>query len=82
MQTPPALTLHALCTSRPQAWSEEEEAAFARGLEEHGRDWRSVAAGIGTRDSRAVASHAQKHFIKLCLSGEAQAGVVACVGVS
>jgi SHAQKYF class myb-like DNA-binding protein len=53
----------------PKSWSEEEEAKFQQALEQHGRDWKACAAHIGSRDSRAVASHAQKHFIRLCLSG-------------
>jgi hypothetical protein len=35
-----------------------------------GRDWKACAEHVGTRDSRAIASHAQKHFIKLCIRGE------------
>ena len=35
-----------------------------------GRDWKACAEHVGTRDSRAIASHAQKHFIKLCIKGE------------
>ncbi len=35
-----------------------------------GRNWKACASHIGTRDTRSVASHAQKHFIKLCLKGE------------
>jgi len=58
---PPSLPL--------QSWSEQEEAAFLRGLEVHGRDWRAIAADVATRDARAVASHAQKHFIRLCMAG-------------
>lgn len=36
-----------------------------------GRDWKACAAHVGTRDSRAIASHAQKHFVKLCINGQA-----------
>lgn len=52
-----------------QGWTPDEESSFLSGLEAHGRDWKAIAAGIGSRDARAVASHAQKHFIKLCMSG-------------
>lgn len=48
-------------------WTEEEEAKYQEGLRVHGRDWRAIAALVGTRDHRAIASHAQKHFIRLCL---------------
>lgn len=34
------------------------------------RNWRAVAEHMGTRDHRAVASHAQKHFIRLCIDGQ------------
>lgn len=42
----------------------------------------AAAAGeaIGSRDSRQVASHAQKHFIKLCLAGEPLPAKVAETG--
>ena len=53
-----------------KGWSEEEESAFLQGLETHGRDWKAIGALIGTRDHRAVASHAQKHLIRLCLAGQ------------
>ena len=39
-------------------------------LDAHGRDWKAAAAYVGTRDVRAYTSHAQKHFIKLCLAGK------------
>lgn len=53
-----------------RAWSEEEEARFAEALALHGRDWKAGAGHIGTRDHRALGSHAQKHFIKMLLRGE------------
>ncbi|KAK9803462.1 hypothetical protein WJX73_004742 [Symbiochloris irregularis] len=53
-----------------RGWSEEEERLYLEGLNLHGRDWKAVASHIGSRDSRAVASHAQKHFIRLCLEGQ------------
>lgn len=68
------------CGKRREAgrpWSEAEEAAFLAGLEQHGRDWKAIADAVGTRDSRAVASHAQKHFIRLCLAGQALPNKVA-----
>ena len=34
------------------------------------RDWKAVAALMGSRDHRAVASHAQKHFIRMCMDGQ------------
>jgi protein MYSM1 len=52
-----------------QGWTPAEEEGFLAGLETHGRNWKAIAADLGTRDSRAVASHAQKHFIRLCMSG-------------
>jgi SHAQKYF class myb-like DNA-binding protein len=51
-------------------WTAEEEAKFLEGLESYGRDWKAIGSFMGSRDHRAVASHAQKHFIKLCLSGQ------------
>ena len=51
-------------------WTADEEAKFLEGLETYGRDWKTIGSSMGSRDHRAVASHAQKHFIKLCLSGQ------------
>ena len=64
----------------PRRWTDAEEAAFLAGLEAHGRDWRTVAAAVGTRDARGVSSHAQKHFIKLCLQGKRLPARVAASG--
>ena len=36
----------------------------------YGRDWKRCAEYVGSRDARSVTSHAQKHFIKLCLHGK------------
>jgi SHAQKYF class myb-like DNA-binding protein len=54
--------------SRP--WTEEEERLFREALVLHGRDWKKCAEHVGTRDARAYTSHAQKHFIKMCLQGK------------
>ncbi len=58
-------------TTRMEArqWTEEEERLFREALELHGRNWRACASHIGSRNSKAVTSHAQKHFIKLCIAG-------------
>ncbi|KAK9822060.1 hypothetical protein WJX74_004480 [Apatococcus lobatus] len=53
-----------------RGWSDEEEKLFIESLDAHGRDWKAAAAYVGTRDVRAYTSHAQKHFIKLCLAGK------------
>ena len=42
-----------------------EESSFIEGLSLFGRNWKKIAEHIGTRDPRAVSSHAQKHFVKL-----------------
>ena len=41
----------------------------------------SCSAAVGTRDSRAVTSHAQKWFIKLCLAGSPLPAAVAASGI-
>ena len=52
-------------------WSAQEHARFVDGLEKYGRrKWIRIAEHVGTRDHRAFTSHAQKHFIKLCLQGK------------
>lgn len=51
-------------------WTEQEESLFIEALGLFGRDWKQCAQHIGSRDPRAVASHAQKHLIKMLLQGE------------
>lgn len=34
-----------------------------------GRNWKAAAAHVGSRDARQVASHAQKFFVKLAITG-------------
>jgi len=53
-----------------RGWSPEESASFEAALSLHGRDWKAVAAHVRTRDARAVASHAQKWFVRLAMKGE------------
>eukprot|EP00210_Caulerpa_lentillifera_P000275 g268.t1 len=55
---------------RGRPWTTEEEELFREALELYGRDWKRCAEHIGTRDSKAVTSHAQKHFVKLCIIGK------------
>eukprot|EP00877_Chromochloris_zofingiensis_P009007 jgi/Chrzof1/435/Cz01g15230.t1 len=66
---------------RGRPWSDEEELKYTEALDLHGRDWKKCADHIGTRDCRAVASHAQKHFIKLCLTGQPLPPKVAETGI-
>mmetsp|Transcript_8971 Transcript_8971/g.19194 ORF Transcript_8971/g.19194 Transcript_8971/m.19194 type:complete len:703 (-) Transcript_8971:278-2386(-) len=51
-------------------WTDEEERLFGAALELHGRDWKKGAEHVKTRDHRAMASHAQKYLIKMCLAGK------------
>jgi hypothetical protein len=53
-----------------RAWTADEEALCEEALALHGRDWHECAAHVGTRDHRAITSHVQKYFIKLCLQGK------------
>ncbi|KAK9830977.1 hypothetical protein WJX81_004646 [Elliptochloris bilobata] len=55
---------------KARGWSEAEEALFREALDLHGRNWKAGAAHVGTRDMRAFTSHAQKHFIRLCMAGQ------------
>jgi len=50
-------------------WTDEEEKLFLESLDLHGRDWKKASEFIKTRDKYAIASHAQKHFIKLWKEG-------------
>lgn len=53
-----------------RSWTDEEENLFIEALTLHGRDWKKCAEHVGTRDHRAIASHAQKFLIKALLKGE------------
>lgn len=64
-----------------RAWTVEEETLFIRAMETFGRDWKKGAELVGTRDHRAIASHAQKYFIKLCLAGKPLPPAVARTGL-
>jgi SHAQKYF class myb-like DNA-binding protein len=65
----------------PKSWSEEEETKFQQALELHGRNWKACSEHIGSRDARAVASHAQKAFIRMCLAGQPLPAKVAETGL-
>lgn len=56
--------------TKARPWDEGEEAKFIEALHLHGRDWKKCAEHVGSRDARAITSHAQKYFIKLCLQGK------------
>ncbi|GLC51247.1 hypothetical protein PLESTB_000482000 [Pleodorina starrii] len=64
-----------------RAWTAEEEALFLQAMEAHGRDWKRGSEMVGSRDHRAIASHAQKFFIKLCLAGKPLPVAVARTGL-
>ncbi|WJX63794.1 hypothetical protein P8452_48640 [Trifolium repens] len=47
-------------------WKEEEHRLFLEGLEKYGKGrWKVISKHIGTKTSTQVASHAQKHFIRI-----------------
>ena len=56
--------------TKARPWDEEEERKFREALKLYGRDWKSCANHVGTRDARSFTSHAQKYFIKMCLQGK------------
>ncbi|GMH38254.1 hypothetical protein BSKO_06138 [Bryopsis sp. KO-2023] len=55
--------------AKGRPWTDDEEKLFLEGLELHGRDWKNCAKYVGTRDAKSLTSHAQKHFIKMCMRG-------------
>ena len=46
-------------------WSESEHQIFLRGLERHGKQWKTIATMIGSRTVVQVRTHAQKYFQKM-----------------
>ena len=46
-------------------WTDEEHAAFVKGLEIHGKEWKKIAKMIPTRSVVQIRTHAQKYFQKL-----------------
>ena len=63
-----------------RAWDDGEKARFEAAIEQHGRDWTAVAAAVGSRDRRGVASHAQKQFIRWAMEGRRLPPAVEAVG--
>eukprot|EP00198_Chlamydomonas_reinhardtii_P013931 XP_001703268.1 predicted protein [Chlamydomonas reinhardtii] len=63
-----------------RAWTPEEETLFLKAMEAYGRDWKKGSELVGTRDHRAIASHAQKYLIKLCLAGKPLPAAIARTG--
>jgi len=46
-------------------WTREEHALFLNALRIHGKEWKKVAASVGTRTVVQTRTHAQKYFQKL-----------------
>jgi SHAQKYF class myb-like DNA-binding protein len=46
-------------------WTKDEQALFVEALEIHGKEWKLVAAAVGTRTVVQTRTHAQKYFQKL-----------------
>lgn len=46
-------------------WTELEHSVFLEGLENHGKQWKTIAGMIGTRTVVQVRTHAQKYFQKM-----------------
>ena len=62
----------ALCPPGSEAtgrWTKKEHAAFTQALDKYGREWKKIAAAVGTRTVVQVRTHAQKYFQKLVKEG-------------
>jgi SHAQKYF class myb-like DNA-binding protein len=46
-------------------WTKEEHEKFLEALKKHGKEWKKVAAHVGTRTVVQTRTHAQKYFQKL-----------------
>lgn len=49
----------------PGRWSKHEHDVFINGLRKHGKEWKVIAALVGTRTVVQIRTHAQKYFQKL-----------------
>lgn len=52
-----------LCVSG--RWTKDEHERFVEGLKRHGKQWKKVAAYVGTRTVTQTKTHAQKYFQKI-----------------
>ena len=60
----------------PRPWTPREHRRFHEGLALFGKSaWVSIAAHVGTRTNAQVASHAQKHFLRLRSPNETRVSV-------
>ena len=49
----------------PGRWSKHEHDVFINGLRKHGKEWKVIAALVGTRTVVQIRTHAQKYFQKV-----------------
>jgi SHAQKYF class myb-like DNA-binding protein len=52
-------------TERTGRWTKDEHERFVEGLKRHGKQWKKVAAYVGTRTVTQTKTHAQKYFQKI-----------------
>ncbi|CAL8466825.1 g6361 [Coccomyxa elongata] len=71
MTDPPPTRKPYRITKQREKWSDSEHQRFTEAVEKYGRDWKAIVEHVGTRSVAQVRSHAQKFFLKLEKSGQA-----------